>query len=330
MKAFHFLNWNLRVKSAIQKEKEESERVQEVQEEAVPRDESSIFKKARKRSATPSGNDNDVAPKSAKKESGELGQNSLRSLFSGKSCKPGDSKAHDTTTTIDPAIQEDQEVLQDQSSIPEKARKLSTTPPGSDNDVAPKSTKKGNESGGKLFRSSLKGFFSRGPKESDKKDQDSVSKVSQQDAGPAVHYGLDQNIASKINTQEATCSFPEYKQPLLDCLLDGTVKMNASNIIDEKDLEAVLGGKTRDEDNYLNNFVIDAYLNLVTKNVSTKIKAESLEWEKFEKGIGNRPVKKVLKGKASLLTQDVVLVPCNPAQMSIGFSSLCYLRKRRL
>jgi len=59
----------------------------------------------------------------------------------------------------------------------------------------------------------------------------------QQDAGPAIHYGIDQNIASKINKQETTCSFPEYKQPL---------KVNGSNIICEKDLEVLLGGQALD------------------------------------------------------------------------------------
>lgn len=92
-----------------------------------------------------------------------------------------------------------------------------------------------------------------------------------------MHYGLDRKISSEINMQEATCNFAECKQPLLDCLLDGTVKFNASNIINKKDLESLLAGQARDEDNYLNNFVIDTCLNLLTKNVSTKIKAESLE-----------------------------------------------------
>ena len=40
-----------------------------------------------------------------------------------------------------------------------------------------------------------------------------------------------------------------------------------------------------------------------------------MEWEKFERNVGgSRPVKKVLKGKASLLAQDVVFIPCNPGQ----------------
>ena len=104
-----------------------------------------------------------------------------------------------------------------------------------------------------------------------------------------MHYGIDQNIASKINMQETTCSFPEYKQPL---------KVNSSNIICEKDLEVLLGGQALDQDNHLYYFVIDAFLNLLAKNVSTKIKSESLEWEKFEKGIESKPVKKALEGKS--------------------------------
>ena len=45
-----------------------------------------------------------------------------------------------------------------------------------------------------------------------------------------------------------------------------------------------------------------------------------MEWEKFERGVGGRrPVKKVLKGKASLLAQDVVFTPCNPRQCKHWF-----------
>lgn len=62
-------------------------------------------------------------------------------------------------------------------------------------------------------------------------------------------------------------------------------------------------------------------MNLLIKNIPTKSKVESLEWEKFEKGIGgSKPVKKALKGKASILAQDVFLVPCNPGQ-----SKHCFL-----
>lgn len=214
------------MKSAIQEENKKV-RVHEVQREAVPQDESSISDKARKWGATLT----DAASKSIKKDS-ELGKNSLRSSVSGQSCKPDNSNAHDTTT--DSAIQKDQEVLQDQSSIPKNARKWSATPPRSD---VKKPKKKGNGSGGKLFRSSLQVSSPEDQTKATKKYHDSVYHVLQQDAGPAMHYGIDQNIASKINMQETTCSFPEYKQPL---------KENGSNIICEKDLEVLLGGQALD------------------------------------------------------------------------------------
>ena len=331
MKAFHFLNWNLRVKSTVQEEKEASElRVQEFGKEAVPQVEGSNTEKARKQSVTPPGNATDVTPKNLKKES-ELGQNSVRSSLSGKSSKRGNSKASDTT--VDSAVQEEssppgkdekvqtvfKEAVQDQSSIPKKARKRNATSLVDDSDIASKIAKKGNDSGGKLG-ASLRGYFSSRPNVSDKKDRDAIPNVSQQDMKPVVHCGLDSNLASKISMQETTCNFPEHKQPLLDCLLDGTLKLNGSNIVDTKDLETLLGGQARNEDNYLNNFVIDTYLNLLIKNIPTKSKVESLEWEKFEKGIGgSKPVKKALKGKASILAQDVFLVPCNPGQSKHWF-----------
>ena len=155
---------------------------------------------------------------------------------------------------------------------------------GNGNDVLPMGQKKGNESGGKLSRSSIKGFFSA-KSVNDIKDRNSTPKVSRHDSEPVVNYRLDQNIASKFNMLETTCCFPEHKQPLLDCLLYGTIKVNGDNIGDGKDVEALLGCQTRDEDNYLNNFVIDWYLKILARNVSTESKVECIELEKFEKGI---------------------------------------------
>ena len=82
-------------------------------------------------------------------------------------------------------------------------------------------------------------------------------------------------------------------------------------------LNCLRGGKPQDKDNYLNNFVIDAYLHLL-KGKST-VSVEVIEWEKFETCIGNKPAKQVLKDKAPILEQDVVLVPCNPGRSEHWF-----------
>lgn len=68
---------------------------------------------------------------------------------------------------------------------------------------------------------------------------------------PLLRYGLNPSIASKINVHETSCSFPTPTQPLLDSLLDGTVKLNNGSIIDGKDLESLLGSQLLDEDNDL-------------------------------------------------------------------------------
>ena len=118
MKTFHFLNWNLGVKSAVKAEKKESERV---------KDESSISEKARKQNQeTYQG----LASKAAKKET----QNS-----------PGDSKASDNLSNV-PKIEESEtseEVLKEEHStiLAEKVRKQKATSLSSDSDAAKKREK---------------------------------------------------------------------------------------------------------------------------------------------------------------------------------------------
>ncbi|KAK3746671.1 hypothetical protein QZH41_007951 [Actinostola sp. cb2023] len=135
-----------------------------------------------------------------------------------------------------------------------------------------------------------------------------------------VHYGLLKNTATRFNAQ-TTCVFPEQKEPLLNCLLDGSVRSKGSSVLDEKDLQGLHGCKPRDEDKYLTNFVIEAYFDIITSTGSSKgVQAESLGWEAFEKGpAGRMSTQDLLKGKAPLMEQDVVLVPCNPGQSKHWF-----------
>ena len=41
-------------------------------------------------------------------------------------------------------------------------------------------------------------------------------------------------------------------------------------------------------------------------------KVEYLGWERFERVVGRKPAQEILQGKAPLMQQDIVLVPCNP------------------
>lgn len=53
--------------------------------------------------------------------------------------------------------------------------------------------------------------------------------------------------------------------------------------------------------------------------MSQGTKAEFLEWETFEKGFSKGLVQEYFKGKAPLMEQDIVLVPCNPGQSKHWF-----------
>lgn len=107
-----------------------------------------------------------------------------------------------------------------------------------------------------------------------------------------VHYGLPQDTAQKLN-MEATCVFPEHRETLLKCLLNGSVKFKgSSSVFDDKDLQSLYGCNVRNEDNYLNNFVIEAYLHLIAStSISKGVKVEILEWEVFEKGFSKGAIK---------------------------------------
>ena len=70
-----------------------------------------------------------------------------------------------------------------------------------------------------------------------------------------------------------------------------------------------------DEENYPSNFIVDEYLQvLVTEASSQGFKADTIGWLTFEKVVGMKPANNVLKGTATLLEQDIVLVPLNPGQ----------------
>lgn len=55
-----------------------------------------------------------------------------------------------------------------------------------------------------------------------------------------------------------------------------------------------------------------------------------LEWEKFEKCIGKRPLKDILKGKVPLLQQELVFVPCNPGSTCHWFLLVVMPKKKKV
>ena len=172
--------------------------------------------------------------------------------------------------------------------------------------------KKGSDTLGAVYRSSLDTYL-QVRKEANTETGSDVSAANLQHA-PAIGviYGLNQSTAQKFDNQ-ATCISQEHREPLLNCLLNGSVKFKGSSMIDKQDLESLYGCKPREEDNYLTNFVVEAYLELIqTASLSKGLNVEILGWEAFEKGFGKKTIKDLLKGKGPLMNQDVVLVPCNP------------------
>lgn len=115
-------------------------------------------------------------------------------------------------------------------------------------------------------------------------------------------YGLAQSTA------EASPQSTRMQRPLSE--LFASVKFQESRMIDQLDLGSLCGAKPGEEENFLTNLVIEAYLQLIaTASLSAKgLNIENLGWEAFEKGFGNKPVEDLLKGEGLLTKQDAVLV----------------------
>ena len=59
-----------------------------------------------------------------------------------------------------------------------------------------------------------------------------------------VHCGIDHITAQKFK-KEAACVFPGHRQPLLSCVLNGTVAVKGSSVLDDQDLQSLFGHKTQ-------------------------------------------------------------------------------------
>ncbi|EDO43226.1 predicted protein [Nematostella vectensis] len=113
-------------------------------------------------------------------------------------------------------------------------------------------------------------------------------------------------------TKEDECTFLSYKEPLVQFLLDETNKFNGGNLIDQKDLQALVGDNPNDQDNCICNFVIDAYFDRIRKDSASRgIKAKAIECKKFDNSVAKTLASTL---SFSILEQDAVIVPCNAAQ----------------
>ena len=78
-------------------------------------------------------------------------------------------------------------------------------------------------------------------------------------------------------------------------MLNETITFKGNSVIDDNDLQSLYGQKkkTQDKDNYLINFVIEAYLQLIASiGMSQGTKVEFLGWESFEKGFSTRALER--------------------------------------
>lgn len=129
---------------------------------------------------------------------------------------------------------------------------------------------------------------------------------------PHAQHGLLLNNSGQFHTS-ASCVLPDHLITLVSNLVEGSVSFGGSILIDTDDLVALRGCGPSSEERYLTNFTIEGYLNLIAKEgVLQGKKVDYIQWERFEKAVGRIPARDVLRGKAPLMQQDVVLVPCNP------------------
>ena len=68
-----------------------------------------------------------------------------------------------------------------------------------------------------------------------------------------------------------------YRQPFLSYVLNRTVTLKGSSILNDQDLQRFYGHKAVDSDNYLTNFVTEVYLHLIaSKGMAKGMKVQVL------------------------------------------------------
>ena len=138
--------------------------------------------------------------------------------------------------------------------------------------------KKGRDTLGAVYRSSLDTLLQVRKEANTETGSDASAVNLQHTPAIGVIYGLSQSTAQKFDNQ-ATCISQEHREPLLNCLLNGSVKFKGSNMIDKQDLESLYSCQPREEDNYLTNFVVEAYLQLIRTSLSKGLNVKILGWE---------------------------------------------------
>ena len=122
-----------------------------------------------------------------------------------------------------------------------------------------------------------------------------------------IKIGLPQAIKTKLSF-ETSFNLPYYQEPIIEALLAEAVSFRGDPLISIQDLKALSGEEATDsEDMWLPNFVIDAYLNLLTATCQT---VTAIKWERFEKSSGRKLGGELLK-KGNVFDYNLIFVPCN-------------------
>ena len=123
-----------------------------------------------------------------------------------------------------------------------------------------------------------------------------------------IERGLPEAITVKDFSFETSFNLSHYHEPIVEALLAELVAFRGDPLISIDDLKALSGKEASNpEDMWLPNFVIDAYLSLVS---STCKPATAIKWEIFEKSSYKRLGGELLK-KGNVFNHNLILIPCN-------------------
>ena len=126
-------------------------------------------------------------------------------------------------------------------------------------------------------------------------------------------------------------SLPYHLQYRADAIAKGVLSFHGQSIISDTDLKALLGESSVERDNWLSNFVIDNYLEIMRNKYSKDdFKIKTITWERFERAVGIVPAREIWKEEDSLWQQDIIFVPCNSFQSEHWFALAVIPKKKQV
>ncbi|CAB4041133.1 Sentrin-specific protease 2 [Paramuricea clavata] len=147
-----------------------------------------------------------------------------------------------------------------------------------------------------------------------------VSDGTNDDANVNIHEGVPDEMIGPFK-QSAVFNLPHYMTIQVDSVMSGLISFCGGSLIDESDLQGLIGNSKSPEINWLSNFIIDDYLKLVKSAcIERGDNVQTITWEIFEKASINQVAKAMKKDcDFPLMSQDLLLIPCNPEQSKHWF-----------